>query len=73
PDLVLAYFLDFDDISHALQGLEMVPFQLRRFRLNRASAGDVAWLAGNLDRQCQPFGTSVELAGEGAMRLSWQE
>jgi poly-gamma-glutamate capsule biosynthesis protein CapA/YwtB (metallophosphatase superfamily) len=70
-DLVLAYFLDLDDEEHVLQRLELVPFQLKRFRLNRPSREDVAWLAANLDQQCRPLGTAVQQTESGALSLSW--
>ncbi len=44
-----------------LLSLELVPFELRKFRLNRASPEDVAWLAAVLERESSPFGTHVAL------------
>jgi poly-gamma-glutamate capsule biosynthesis protein CapA/YwtB (metallophosphatase superfamily) len=70
-DLVLGYLLDTDDDDCTLKKLEMLPFQLRRFRLNRASRPDAAWLAANLDRQCRPFGTVVHQTESDALSLSW--
>jgi poly-gamma-glutamate capsule biosynthesis protein CapA/YwtB (metallophosphatase superfamily) len=70
-DLVLSYFLDIDDADHVLRALEMVPFQLKRFRLNRPSREDAAWLAANLDRQCRPLGTEVCQTESGSLSLSW--
>ncbi|HUG99256.1 MAG TPA: CapA family protein [Gammaproteobacteria bacterium] len=70
-DLVLAYFLDLDDAEHTLQGFEAVPFQLRRFRLQRASAEQATWLSTCLDRQCRSLGAAVSLTGDGTLGLSW--
>jgi len=39
--------------------------QARRFRLNRASAADAEWLCDLLNNLGAPFGTRVQLAGDG--------
>ncbi|RWQ62573.1 CapA family protein [Mesorhizobium sp.] len=44
-----------------LVSLDLVPFQLAKFRLNRARPEDAAWLAAMLERECSPFGTHVAL------------
>ena len=69
PSLVLAYLLDIDDSSRRLQALRMLPFRMRRFRLNRASGEEAAWLAERLTRQCQPFGHGVVLGSDGVLEL----
>jgi poly-gamma-glutamate synthesis protein (capsule biosynthesis protein) len=68
-DLVLAYFLDLAPGDHALRSLEMVPFRLRRFRLNRASEAEVAWLRGRMDRECRAFGHRVNVTRDGTLVL----
>ncbi|WP_246226381.1 CapA family protein [Chelativorans xinjiangense] len=70
PDLVLAYFADHDDESRGLNFLEMVPFQARRLRLNRATHADASWLAEVLDRESRP-GHCIEVAEGGVLRLRW--
>jgi poly-gamma-glutamate synthesis protein (capsule biosynthesis protein) len=72
PDLAIAYFLDIDDRDRRLLGLELVPFQLQKFRLVRASARDAAWLEQILDRECRRFGGHVCLAKDNALALSWE-
>lgn len=57
-DLSLMYFPVLDP-DGALDRLEMVPLQIRKFRLNRPTAADRAWLARRLDRECRRFGSRV--------------
>lgn len=53
--------------------LRMVPLQMRRFQLRRASPQDAAWLRDALTRAGRPFGTSLELIpDDGTLRLQWQ-
>lgn len=70
-DLVLMYFADADPASADLVGVELVPLQIRRFRLNRAAAGDVAWLGNLLEQQSGAFGTHVRTMADRTLRLSW--
>jgi poly-gamma-glutamate capsule biosynthesis protein CapA/YwtB (metallophosphatase superfamily) len=66
PDLALLYFASFAPGTGELASLRMVPMQVRRMQLTRASAADTRWLQGTLDRVSQPFGSRVELA-DGAL------
>lgn len=65
-DLSLAYLPRFG-ADGGLRSLALVPFRLRRFRLERAPASDVAWLGRVLDRESRPFGTRVRLAADDAL------
>ena len=67
PDLVLAYFPRFERQTRVLSGLELVPFRLHRFRLERASKQDSTWLRRELERQSKPLGTRVELRADGVL------
>ncbi len=62
-DLVLGWFVDVDEASGETVAVTMAPFRTRRFRLERASADDAAWLAATLDRESKPFGARVERLG----------
>jgi poly-gamma-glutamate synthesis protein (capsule biosynthesis protein) len=62
-DLALMYFADLDLGDGRLLGLEMAPFRIRRFRLERAGGKDVAWLADRLDREAARFGGRVSTSG----------
>lgn len=70
-DLSLMYFLDVDPVSGRLLRLAMLPMQMRRFRLDHATAGDTRWLRGRLDRECRPLGCRVDLGPEGGLELRW--
>lgn len=70
-DLALGYFPAVSAASGALHALRMTPFQIRNFRLVRASATDMAWLAHTLSREGERFGTRVVEDGETGLRLEW--
>ena len=70
-DLALMYFADIDTETGDLAALEIVPLQLRQFRLVRPSAGDVAWAGRTLDRECRRFsGASVRPVADGRLVFS---
>lgn len=68
-DLVLMYFATVRPSRGTLERLTMVPLQIRNFRLNRATATDVAWLCNVLNREGKTFGTRVRLASDGTLTL----
>jgi poly-gamma-glutamate synthesis protein (capsule biosynthesis protein) len=71
PDLAVGYFVDLDRATGELAGMALVPFRLRRFRLERAPAEAVAWLAATLDRESRPLGARVRRASDGELSLAW--
>jgi poly-gamma-glutamate synthesis protein (capsule biosynthesis protein) len=71
-DLSLMYFPRLDRASGRLLSLEMVPMQIRRFRLRRASTADARWLAETLDHESARFGCGVELSAEDMLILRWE-
>ncbi len=58
-DLTLMYFPTFDLRTGRLVRLRMVPLQIFRFSLRRASVADATWLSNNLNRESSQFGTRV--------------
>ncbi|HXG52467.1 MAG TPA: CapA family protein [candidate division Zixibacteria bacterium] len=70
-DLGLMYFADLEPFSGRLVGLRLVPMQMRRFRLTRASAADTEWLGEILNREGKRFHTRVSQSGAGSLRLHW--
>ncbi len=70
-DLVL---MNFADVAPAgtLAALEIVPLQIRNFRLVRPSNDDVGWMQQTLDRESRKFGTGVTLDRDGRLVVSWQ-
>lgn len=55
-DLSLMYFPTLDAGTGRLLSLRLVPMQVRRMRLGRASADDARWLRDTLNRESERFG-----------------
>jgi poly-gamma-glutamate capsule biosynthesis protein CapA/YwtB (metallophosphatase superfamily) len=70
-DLSLMYFVSISPSSGCLSGLRMMPTQMRKFRVNRASMTDAEWLRLTLNREGRNFGTRVELDRDYALKLHW--
>jgi poly-gamma-glutamate capsule biosynthesis protein CapA/YwtB (metallophosphatase superfamily) len=70
-DLSLMYFLKIDPPSGRLSRLWMVPMQMRRFRLQRASAQDTRWLCEVLDRESRLFGSRVVAGADSELEVRW--
>ena len=70
-DLALMYVVVLAAATGRLVRLEMTPLCIRRFRLNRASRDDAAWLRNTLARESAAFGTRVELAEADRLTLAW--
>jgi len=68
-DLVAAYLASVDRRDGRLLELEILPFRIRRFRLQQMSEQDLAWFASRLDRECARFGRRVERSDD-RLRLS---
>jgi poly-gamma-glutamate capsule biosynthesis protein CapA/YwtB (metallophosphatase superfamily) len=70
-DLVVMYFVSVDASKGTLASLEMTPLQIKRFRLNYASADDAVWVKKVLDREGRKFGNGVELRSDNSLMLQW--
>jgi poly-gamma-glutamate synthesis protein (capsule biosynthesis protein) len=70
-DLTLMYFPTIDRSSGRLLRLEMIPMQIRNFRLKRPSEEDVGWLRDLFTREGRRLGTRAEREGERALILTW--
>ncbi len=68
-DLVLLYRVELRASASRTSNLTMVPFQIKRFRLNRASRADAEWLCETLNRESRRFGTQFALAQNGEIGL----
>lgn len=66
PELGLAIFLDLDRHGGQFRKLELVPVERRRFRLQKASPNDAAWMAQILTQQS--VGLDLRLTADGAIR-----
>jgi poly-gamma-glutamate capsule biosynthesis protein CapA/YwtB (metallophosphatase superfamily) len=72
-DLCLMYLADIDSTTGDLAALEMVPVQIRQFRLVRSSKEDVEWLRQTLDRVSLRLGASIRQMPNGRLALLWPE
>ena len=70
-DLALMYFASFDALSGNLLRLAMMPTRTHRFRINRATGEEVAWLRTTLSREGTNLGTSAEAQADGTLLLRW--
>lgn len=70
-DLGLMFLADMNPTTGKLLALRMIPTQLRRFRVNRASEADSQWLEDLLNREGKRFGTHVKRSAENIFTLKW--
>jgi poly-gamma-glutamate capsule biosynthesis protein CapA/YwtB (metallophosphatase superfamily) len=63
-DLVVMYLPRLAGATGELVDFGLHPFCIRKFRLNRASAEDTAWLGNVLDGESRAFGTRVDPVGD---------
>ena len=68
-DLAIMYFIRLDPSRGGLGDLRLVPMQVRRFRLRRASPTDVHWVQRTLHREGTPFGTEVSLDPDNSLSV----
>ncbi len=68
-DLGVMYLATVATEDGSLVDLRMAPLQMNRMRLARVAPSDAAWLAGALNRICEPFGTRVDDAKDGTIGL----
>ena len=68
-DLGLMYFPTLEAGSGRLLRLELVPTQLVRFRVTRASTADGRWLCDTLDRESRRFGVRTAMRAEGRIEM----
>jgi poly-gamma-glutamate synthesis protein (capsule biosynthesis protein) len=70
-DLALMYFAEIMPESRDIATLEVVPLQIRQFRLSRPSNDDCFWVQQMLDRQCRRFNERITQISDGRLALSW--
>lgn len=70
-DLSLMYFATIDPATGKLSQLQMIPTQIKRFRVNRASTDGALWLKNILNREGSPFGTRVIPDKNNSFTLRW--
>jgi len=69
-DLVLMYFASIDPVTGKLVQLQMLPMQIRQFRLQRASASDALWLLDTLNQEGKVFNTRLQLGDDNVLTLA---
>ncbi len=72
-DLAFMYLVKMDPRQGRLVEVRLVPMQVRRFRLNRASATDAHWLYDLLNRLGEPFGAQAQLESDHSLTLRWHQ
>jgi poly-gamma-glutamate capsule biosynthesis protein CapA/YwtB (metallophosphatase superfamily) len=70
-DLAVMYLPVFAGMSGSLVEFALEVFQIRKFRLHRASVEDTRWLQAVLDRESRGFGTRVESADANRLAVRW--
>jgi poly-gamma-glutamate synthesis protein (capsule biosynthesis protein) len=70
-ELRLLYFLDLDPNDGQLAATRLVPFRVRRFRLERAPE-DVNWIRDTLNRYGEQLGTRLIADASGGLTLEWR-
>ena len=71
-DLGLMYFISMDPKSRKLTQFNLVPTQIRRFKLNQASQTDTQWLAEVLNREGKHFNNEVTINKDNSFTLHWR-
>jgi poly-gamma-glutamate synthesis protein (capsule biosynthesis protein) len=71
PDLVLAYRVTLA-ADGSCRALELLPYRIANFRLNRATDEEAGWLGHMMGRECARFGGHV-FTESGALRLAVPE
>jgi len=70
-DLPLMHLVELDSDSGELIAARLVPMQMHRFRLQRASAADAKWLSDLLNKLGTKFNTRVKLQSDNSLKLEW--
>jgi poly-gamma-glutamate synthesis protein (capsule biosynthesis protein) len=70
-DLALMYVIELDSYSGELIAVRLVPMQMRRFRLERASAADAKWLCNLVNEQGNQFRTGARLESDNSLTLEY--
>ena len=70
-DLSLMYFATIDPANGQLVQLHMIPTQMRRFQVKRASNADTMWLKDILNREGKRLGTRVIVDNNNILQMQW--
>jgi poly-gamma-glutamate capsule biosynthesis protein CapA/YwtB (metallophosphatase superfamily) len=70
-DLSVMYLPTLSTSTGNVVDLKLIPFQIRKLRLNRATREDAIWLRDTLNRESAKFGTQVTLNEDGTLMVLW--
>ena len=70
-DLALMYLVELESTTGEVINARLVPMQMRRFRLERASAADAKWMCNLMSELGAKFNTCVKLQGDNSLMLEW--
>jgi poly-gamma-glutamate synthesis protein (capsule biosynthesis protein) len=70
-DIVATYFADVDISTGILRKLVITPLRLRRFRLERATEEESAWIASILTAHSRDFGVQITPSSAGFLEAEW--
>ena len=68
-EITLMYFATLDSDTGKLVNLQMMPTQIKRLQVQRASTVDILWLRKVLNREGKRFGTSLQWDGNKTLTL----
>jgi poly-gamma-glutamate synthesis protein (capsule biosynthesis protein) len=72
-DLSLMYFVTLNVLTGELVRFQLVPTQIKQFRVNHATQTDTKWLADMLNREGQKLNTQVKLNDDKTMSVFWTD
>ncbi len=72
-DLSLMYFVTLNALTGELVRFQLVPTQIKQFRVNRANHTDTKWLTDMLNREGQKLNTQVKLNDDKTMSVHWTD
>jgi poly-gamma-glutamate synthesis protein (capsule biosynthesis protein) len=70
-DIGCLYAATLSRVDARLRALEIVPLQLRRFRLSAPSPESLRWLHDLLAPGCAALGSRIEITPGGRWQLAW--
>ena len=70
-DLGLMYFASVEPLRGELIRLQMIPTQIRHFRVNRVSMDDALWITHILNKEGKKFGTRAQLTKDNILTFRW--
>lgn len=72
-DLGLMYFVTLNVLTGELAALQLVPTQIKKFRINHAGLSDRKWLVDMLNREGRKLNTQVTLNDDKTMSIVWTD